>query len=155
LVLVLALSLAAACESADDRARVEFSTRLTSASRLTSLEMTRLMEETNRAIEHERSDGRKMQLHSGDVSHEADDKDRSELTMLLGSQPSIVEDGGTREVGGAILRGILGPATPVQSELEVTAGLWIDVATFLPRRYEVAHGGAGDGDYAYDVRFER
>ena len=137
-----------ACRSEADRVREQFTARLQEPARLTPLELAHLMDEANRAME-----GKKMRFVNGGVSHEPNEKERAELTMLLGGRISV-EDGFVREANGTTLRGVVGPATPVTAELEALASVWIAVDTFLPQRFEFSYGQPGDGDYAYDIRYE-
>ena len=39
------------------------------------------------------------------------------------------------------------------SEVDATQTLWIDVDTFVPKRYEFQYSMPGFGDYAYDLTF--
>ena len=137
-----------ACRSEADRVREQFTARLKEPARLTPLELAHLMDEANRAME-----GKKMRLVNGGVSHEPNEKERAEITALLGGRISV-EDGLVRNADGTTLRGVVGPATPVNSELEALASVWIAVDTFLPQRFEFSYGQGGDGDYAYNIRFE-
>jgi len=41
------------------------------------------------------------------------------------------------------------------AEVEAARRLWIDVATFLPRRFEYVYGVSGYGDYSLDLSIER
>jgi len=138
----------AACRSEADRVREQFTARLKDPARLTPLELAHLMDEANRAME-----GKKMRFVNGGVSHEPDEKERAGVAMLLSGRISV-EDGLVRHAEGTTLRGIVGPATPVNAELEALASVWVAVDTFLPQRFEFSYGQPGYGDYAYDIRFE-
>jgi len=48
-------------------------------------------------------------------------------------------------------RGLTTGATPAMSELDAMQTLWIDVDSFVPRRYEFAYSSPGFGDYSYDL----
>lgn len=147
--LIVAAPATAACRSKADRLRDEFKVRLKTSAPLSRSELTRLMDETNRAME-----GRKIRFVSNGVSHEPDEQERAAVLAVLHGQSSV-EDGGVRDGNGATLRGVAGPATPVNSELEAIASVWVDVDTFLPRRYEFSYGQSASGDYAYDITFEK
>ena len=138
-------SAVAGCRSEADRLRDEFKARLKTAAPLTPGEMTRLMDETNRAME-----GKRMRFANNGVSHEPNEQERAAVVTLIHGQLSV-EDGGVRDGNGVTMRGIAGPATPVNSELEAIGSVWIDVETFLPRRYEFTYGQGGSGDYAFDI----
>jgi hypothetical protein len=69
------------------------------------------------------------------------------------SDPGEVYDGGLRVDGKKVWRGLKTGATPALSELDATQTLWIDVDSFVPRRYEFEYSSPGFGDYAYDLTF--
>jgi len=142
---ILMIASAAACRSEADRLRDEFKARLKTPAPLSPAELTRLMDEANRAM-----DGKKMRFVSNGVSHEPNEQERAAVVTLLHGQRSV-EDGGVRDDSGATMRGIAGPATPVNSELEAIGSVWIDVETFLPRRYEFTYGRGANGDYAFEI----
>jgi len=135
----------AACRSEADRLRDEFKVRLKTTAPLSPGELARLMDEANRAME-----GRQMRFVSNGVSHEPNEQERAAVLTVLHGQGSV-EDGGVRDGHGVTLRGVSGPATPVNSELEAIATVWVDIDTFLPRRYEFSYGPSGSGDYAFDI----
>jgi hypothetical protein len=144
---IIATAAITACRSETDRMRGQFTDRLRQPAPLTPLELSHLIDESSRAM-----DGRQMRFVSRGVSHEPSEQERAALVTLLHGQISV-EDGGVRDRNGAALRGVSGPATPVNSELEAIASVWVDVDTFLPRRYEFSYGQSGAGDYAYDITF--
>ena len=134
-----------ACRSEAERLRGEFKERLKTAAPLSPAELTRFMDETNRAME-----GKKMRFVSNGVSHEPSEQERAAVVTLLHGRISV-EDAGVRDGSGTAWRGIAGPATPVNSELEAVATVWVDVESFLPRRYEFSYGQVGHGDYSFDI----
>ena len=73
------------------------------------------------------------------------------LGML--SDPGEVYDGGLRVDGKNVWRGLKTGGTAAMSELDATQTLWIDVDSFVPRRYEFEYSSPGFGDYAYDLTF--
>jgi hypothetical protein len=134
-----------ACESKEEKARAEFSARLKQEARLTREEIARLYEEIGRALA-----GRKILAKQGAVTRELDDRQSAAVLGML-SDPSLVGDRGVRTVNGVTMRGLDANGTPPTSEIDATQILWIDVETFLPRRYEFTYAMSGLGDYAYDL----
>ena len=55
--------------------------------------------------------------------------------------------------GQNVWRGLKTGGATVLSELDATQTLWIDVDSFVPRRYEFEYSSPGFGDYAYDLTF--
>jgi hypothetical protein len=145
LLVALAALAAVSCQSAADRERAAFQNRLRQAQPLTREEMARLYDEIARAI-----GGRTIRMKAGAVTQDLDDKQRAQVLGML-TDPSVVADSGIRTVNGMTLRGINAAGTPPLSEIEANQTLWIDVATFIPRRYVFTFGMPGLGDYAYDL----
>jgi hypothetical protein len=143
---MLAITLVAvACESKEDKARAEFQTRLKRQTRLTREDIAHLYDEIGRALA-----GKRLQARQGAVTRDFDDRQRAAILGML-SDPTIVGDYGVRTVNGVTMRGLDANGTPPTSEIDATQILWIDVDTFLPRRYEFSYAMSGLGDYAYDV----
>jgi hypothetical protein len=146
----LAFALAAAlvcasCQSAEDRARADFSARLKQKTQLTRDELVRLYDEIGRALGR-----RKLLAKQGAVTRELDERQQAAVLGML-SDPSIVGDAGVRVEPGRTLRGLSANGTPPTSEIEATQLLWIDADSFLPVRYEFTYAMAGLGDYSYDL----
>jgi hypothetical protein len=98
--------------------------------------------------------GKSVQVREGAISRTLDNEQRLAVLGVL-SDPDAVYDGGLRLEGNATWRGLKAGATPVLSELDATQTLWIDVETFLPRRYEFEYSSPGFGDYAYELTFRK
>jgi len=146
LVLVLAAAFAcASCQSAENKARAEFSARLKDKKALTREELVRLYDEIGRAL------GRhKLLAKQGAVTRELDERQQAAVLGML-SDPTLVGDSGVRADGTRTLRGLNANGTPATSEIDATQFLWIDVDRFLPVRYEFTYAMAGLGDFAYDL----
>jgi hypothetical protein len=146
----VALAVAAAfaglgCQSPERRARAELSARLKQSTKLTKGEQSRLFAEIGRAI-----DGKVIKIRQGAVKR-ALDKAESDAVLGMLVEPDAVYDIGLRVDGPTILRGLESGGTPVHSEVDAKQALWIDVETFLPKRYEFAYSMPGLGDVSYDL----
>jgi hypothetical protein len=62
-----------------------------------------------------------------------------------------VYDGGLKVDGKNAWRSLKTGGTTPLSELDATQTLWIDVDTFVPKRYEFEYSSPGFGDYSYDL----
>jgi hypothetical protein len=135
----------AACPSAADKARADFSARLKQRTQLTREELVRLYDEIGRALGR-----RKLLAKQGAVTRELDERQQAAVLGML-SEPSLVGDAGVHVEQGRTLRGLSANGTPPTSEIEATQLLWIDTDSFLPVRYEFTYAMAGLGDYGYDL----
>ena len=148
LIVVAAFALTAACRSADEVAKDAFRTRLKQEGRLTTSEITQLFDHVGPAIA-----GKSVTARQGAVARELTSDQRIELLDVL-ADPTLVYDVGLRTEAGETWRGITGDATPTLAEVTAMKTLWIDVASFVPRRYEFAYSTPGLGEYAYDLTFK-
>ena len=140
-------SMAMACESPEEAARVQFAERLKAPASLTHAELDQLVSYTLAAI-----GGRPVRIREQGAVRELDAKGRAEVLAVLGAGPPV-SDAGLRTADNRTLRGIEGPGTPARSELDAAQTLWIDIGTFLPHRFELAYSLPGFGDYAYDIEW--
>ena len=144
-LLLASCLLAVGCESPEDAARARFRERLQASTPLTHSEINQLISYTLAAI-----GGRPVRIREQGALRELDAKAGAEVLAVLGGG-APVSDAGLRTADNRTLRGIEGPGTPVQSELDAARTLWIDIDTFLPHRFELTYSLPGFGDYAYDI----
>lgn len=145
--LLIAVAVFSACQSPEEKARSEFRARLKQESRLTRDELRRLFDEIAPVIA-----GRPVRVKQGAVTRELDEEQRVAVLGML-TDPAAVYDSGPRIEGSSTWRGVKAGSTPVMSEVDATQTLWIDVDTFVPKRYEFQYSMPGFGDYAYDLSF--
>jgi hypothetical protein len=146
LAIVLA-TFSVACQSAEDRARAEFRTRLKREARLTPQELQRVFDEIAPVIA-----GKSVRVREGAITRQLNEEQRLSVLGVL-TDPSAVYDAGLKMQGTETWRGLKTGGTPVMSEIDAMQTLWIDVETLLPRRYECEYSTPGLGDYAYDLTF--
>jgi hypothetical protein len=96
--------------------------------------------------------GKQVQVTQGALTRTLEDSERTSVLGML-SDPGEVYDGGLRIDGMNVWRGLKTGGTTALSELDATQTLWIDVESFVPRRYEFEYSSPGFGDYAYDLTF--
>src|SRR5262245_50808112 len=111
--------LAIGCESPEDATRTRFRERLQASTPLTHPELNQLVSLTLAAI-----GGRPLRIREQGAIRELDAKGRAEVLAVLGGGPPV-SDAGLRSADNRTLRGIEGPGTPVQSELDAAQTLWI------------------------------
>ena len=131
----------------EDPSRTAMRTRLKQESRLTPDEIRRLFDLIGPAIANQR-----VIVKQGARSRALDEEERTKVLGIL-SDPAAVYDASLRREGDHMWRGIATGGTAALSELDAMQTLWIDVETFLPRRYEFEYSSPGFGDYAYDLSF--
>jgi hypothetical protein len=135
----------ASCQSAEEKARAEFSVRLKQQKQLTREELVRFYDQIGRAL------GRRQLLaKQGAITRELDERQQAAVLGML-SDPTLVGDAGVRVEQERTLRGLSANGTPPTSEIEATQLLWIDADRYLPVRYEFTYAMAGLGDFAYDL----
>jgi hypothetical protein len=119
--------------------------RLKEARRLTPDEIRAVFDQIASVI----SD-KKVSVRQGAVTRELSADERTSVLGML-SDPGSVYDDGLRREGRSTWRGLKTGATPPTSELDAMQTLWIDVDSFVPRRYEFSYSSPGVGDYAFDL----
>jgi uncharacterized tellurite resistance protein B-like protein len=148
LALILASAVISACGTPEDPARVALRERVKQDTRLSDEDLSLLIKETARGVE-----GKSVRIRTGTTLEELDVVQRDTVLGML-TNPAGVFDEGLRTEGDAVSRVINGPGEPWSFEIEATRRLWIDVDTFLPRRFEFTYFIAGLGDYSYDLVVE-
>ena len=137
--------LISACGEPEDPARAELRERLKQSATLSNEELTRVRDEVGRAMA-----GKTFRLLEEAVTRELDEEQRSVVFGML-TDPVGMYDEGVRREGGAILRVLNAPGLSSNAEIEAARKLWVDVETFMPRRFEFVYGVPGYGGYSFDL----
>lgn len=137
-----------ACGRPEDPARVELRERLKQTTSLSNEELGRVRNEVGRAIE-----GKQVRIKEGAATREVNEEQRSVVLGML-TYPAGMYDEGLRQDGGTTFRVLNAPGESTNFEIEASRKLWIDVETFLPRRFEFVYAFPGYGDYSYDLIVE-
>ena len=145
-LIILAIALVA-CHAAEDPARQALRTRLKQEARLAPDEIHRWFDQIAPAIA-----GQKLSVREGALTRTLNDDQRTAVLGML-TDPRAVYDIGLKTDGKSAWRGLRTGGTSAMSELDAMQTLWIDVDSFLPRRYEFEYSSPGFGDYAYDLAF--
>ena len=145
---IVALGLLTACRASEDPARAAFRTRLKQDARLTPDELRRFAAEAGQAV------GQKtLKVSKGGIVQVAEKDQRLAILGVL-ADPGDAYEADIRKDGATVLRGIASNITPALAEIDTIQTLWIDVDTFLPRRYEVTHSVPGFDDASYELIVE-
>jgi hypothetical protein len=144
-LLTLATSLAA-CQP-EDPSRTALRARLKQENRLTPDEIRAFFDQIATVIAN-----KKVTVKQGALTRALDDEQRTGVLGML-SDPGSVYDGGLKVDGKSQWRGLKTGGTPPMSELDATQTLWVDVDSFVPKRFEFEYSSPGFGDYAYDLTF--
>jgi hypothetical protein len=134
----------AACQT-EDPSRTAMRARLKQESRLTPNEIRTFFDQVAPVIANKR-----VTVTEGALTRALDDEQRTSVLGML-SDPGSVYDGGLKVDGKNAWRGLKTGGTTPLSELDATQTLWIDVDTFVPKRYEFEYSSPGFGDYSYDL----
>jgi hypothetical protein len=138
----------AACGRPEDPARVQLRERLRQKPQLSTEDLTRVRTEVGKAIA-----GRKVRIKEGAVARDLNEEQRAVVLGML-TEPAGLFDEGLREEANGTFRILNAPGESTNPEIEASRRLWIDIQTFLPRRFEFAYAFPGNGDYAFDLVVE-
>ena len=142
--LLIAASSLVACQP-EDPSRTAMRARLKQENRLTPDEIRTFFDQIAPVIAN-----KKVTVKEGALTRALDDEQRTSVLGML-SDPGEVYDGGLKVDGKNAWRGLKTGGTTPLSELDATQTLWIDVDTFVPKRYEFEYSSPGFGDYSYDL----
>ena len=145
---LLACVLLSACGRGEDPATATLRARLAQEARLSSDELSRLREEIGRTIA-----GKTVRIKEGAAVRAMTDEERTVIFGML-TQPAGMYDEGVRREGPATFRVLNAPGRSLNSEIEASRRLSVDVQTLLPRRFQFAYAFPGYGDYAFDLVVE-
>jgi hypothetical protein len=146
-LLALLASVAVACRS-EDPARAALRARLAEAPQLSADELGRVREEVQQAIQ-----GRDVRVKEDGATRDLTAEERGVVFGML-SEPAGMFDEGLQERAGEKLRVLNAPGLSDDPEIEATRRLWIDIDTFLPRRFTFNYAVPGRGDYEFDLEVD-
>ena len=133
------------CGRAEDPARVELRERLKQAASLSGEELGRLRDEVSRNIA-----GKTILARQGETTQALNEEQRIVVFGML-TEPIGMFDEGVREEGGLTFRVLNAPGISSNSEIEVARRLWIEVETFLPRRFQFNYAFLNPEDYSLEL----
>lgn len=145
---LLLLLTATGCARPEDPARVELRARLKLDAQLSHDELARVRDEVKQHIV-----GKRFRIKDGESTRELSKEQQALLFEML-SEPAGMFDEGLRRNGGAALRILNAPGRSNNAEVEASQRLFIDIETFLPRRYQFDYAFPSADDFALDLVVE-
>jgi outer membrane lipoprotein-sorting protein len=142
--LLLTCAVCSACGAREDPARTELRERLEQGATLSSEELARFRAEVSKSVEGQ------IFVTVGPVAQELDAEQRATVFGML-TEPAGMFDEGIRREQGVTFRVLNAPGRSTSQEIEASRRLWVDVETFLPRRFEFTHAFQGYDDYSFDL----
>ncbi len=122
--------------------------RASQEARLLDAELATFREEVARSI-----GGKKVSLSAVGMTRPLTEDERPMILGML-ENPAGMFDEGLKTEDGVLLRVLNAPAESTNAEIEAARRLYVDVQTFLPKRFEFFHAFAGYEDYAFELTFE-
>jgi hypothetical protein len=148
LAVVLASVAVSACAKPEDPARVELRARIKQEATLSPQDLSRMMDEVAHTL-----DGKKVQATRDSMTSDLDQEQRDVVFGMLSNREGVFDEG-LRTTSGSALRIINAPGLSLHPEYSAARRLFIDVETFVPRRFEFAYEFPGMGDYALDLNVQ-
>lgn len=138
----------AACSKPEDPARVELRLRLKQPAQMSDAELGRLREEISRSLVD-----KKISIKSAEGTAELTTEQRATILGVL-TEPAGMFDEELKQDPGGTVRVLNSAGLSLDSEIEASRRLWIDVETFLPTKFFFTYAFPGHGDYSYDLVVE-
>ena len=142
---LVALVLMSACGPREDPARVELRARLKQSTPLADADLGRVLDEVGRSLA-----GKTVRFNQDGVTKELDPEQRDVVLGMLTSRIGVYDEG-LKTNGDRTVRVLNAPGKSNYAEYSAARKLWVDVETFLPRRFEFSYEFQGMGDYAFDL----
>ena len=149
LAIVLTCAALSACATPEDPARVALRGLLTQEARLSDEDLGRFREVIRLSMT-----GVGVRVNDGAGLRELSVDERAVVFGML-TDPAGMFDEGMRQVDGVRSRVLNAPGESADMEIEASRRLWVDVETFLPRRFDFTYAFAGHGDYSFQLVVER
>jgi hypothetical protein len=133
----------------EDPARVALRERLKDRTQLSPEELGQVLDEIGKSMQ-----GKTIKYRIG-ASPTADlPADQMEVTFGMLKERAGVFDEALVTEDGSMVRIINAPGRSLNAEYEASRRLFVDIETFLPRRFRFSHSVAGIGDYEFDLILE-
>ena len=146
--IIIALLGVVACSAPEDPARAQLRTQLEQQDKLTPEEVGRVFDEVNRSLQ-----GKEIRTVREGVVNELVGEDREVVLGMLTDRAGVFDEG-LREAGDSLLRVFNAPGRSTNPEIEAVRRLFVDVRTFMPRRFEFAYAFPSPDDYQLDLAVE-
>jgi hypothetical protein len=144
-IAIASFLVATACARPEDPARTALRSRLEQAGPLTHEEIGRVFDEVERSLE-----GKEVRVVRDGAGRQLTDDEREVILGMLTDRVGVFDEG-LRTPGDASLRVFNAPGLSTNPEIEAIRRLFVDVRTFLPRRFEFAYAFPSPDDYQLDL----
>ena len=143
-LIIPAFLCATACARPEDPARTQLRSRLAQQDKLTPEEVGRVFDEVIRTLQ-----GRQVRAVRDGVENGLAGEARDVVLGMLTDRVGVFDEGlrSTTRVFNA-------PGLSTNPEIEAVRRLFVDVQTFLPRRFEFAYAFPSPDDYQLDLAVE-
>jgi len=144
IMIIPALLGATACARPEDPARTQLRTRLEQQDKLTPEEVGRVFDEVIRTLQ-----GKQVRAVRDGVENDLVGEERDVVLGMLTDRVGVFDEGlrSTTRVFNA-------PGLSTNPEIEAVRRLFVDVRTFLPRRFEFGYAFPSPDDYQLDLAVE-
>ncbi len=136
------------CGRAEDPARTVLRDHLKQDARLSDDDLGRLRAEVSRSMAD-----MAFLIKEGETTRALREEQRTVVFGML-TEPIGMFDEGVRQEGGLTFRVLNAPGISSNSEIEVARRLWIEVETFLPRRFQFNYAFPNPEDYSLELVVE-
>lgn len=147
--------LIAGCATPEDPARIELRARLKQTAVLSEQELGRMLNEVDRSIGDKvvrfTQEAVPGELSAGELSAGELSKDQREVVFGMLTNHNGVYDEGLSTSGDAAVRVFNAPGLSLHAEYSAARRLFVDLETFLPRRFEFRYEFPGMGDYSLEL----
>lgn len=144
-LVVASLVVITACASPEDPARAQLRTRLEQQDKLTPEEIGRVFDEVNRTLQ-----GKRIRVARDGTENDLLGAEREVVLGMLIDRVGVFDEG-LRTPGDSAVRVFNAPGVSTNPEIEAVRRLFVDVRSFLPRRFEFAHAFPSPDDYQLDL----
>jgi hypothetical protein len=142
--LLVACLVVSSCAPSETPAQRELRQRLHQTPQLTGDELAKFRSEITSTLQ-----GRAL-MRKGATPKELTDEER-DLVIGMFVVPAGMFDEATKTEGGRTFRVLNSPATSTDAEVESFRRLWIDIQTFEPYRFQIAHSVGNYEDVTIDL----
>lgn len=142
---LLVLAALASCRAREDPLRVELRALLSKQATLSAQDLTQVLDEVNRSLA-----GKKVRISQDAALRELDPVERDVVLGMLTDRVGLYDEG-PRAGGDRRVRVFNAPGISLHPEYSAARRLFVDIETFLPRRFEFSYEFPGMGDYAFDL----
>jgi hypothetical protein len=146
--LVASILVPVGCAPREDPVRSELRARLARKEALSADEVGRVLDQVGAAMQ-----GKRVQVVRGAERADLQGEDREVVLGMLTNRAGVFDEG-LKATDGEQMRVFNAPGRSTNPEIEASRRLFIDVDSFLPRRFEFAYAFPSPEDYTLELRVD-